>query len=314
MPALRPRRAPVRRVALCDEALLARTSGPRQRSGHAVRRRGPGRRERAPRDVRRRARARTRSDGPHESVGGRRALTLTARCLAGPRRAARSRVHPAADRRGEARRFSRSGDPVLDAGSASAHTEDMSDIAEEMTGAYAPHRTPGSERTRMAQNQRTKKAPRGRSGPPEKARPKTRAGTRTGTRTKEDPDASPRSAARPIPGQLSDVGGSPPSRALRAPGRVEPGPDPDPSVARPAPASEGEARDRADAEREIGSLIHAHLEVLHQVEPEDAMRAIEAIVPVAGELEALSRHFEALGAADLARDLRLSADRRRKSP
>lgn len=59
----------------------------------------------------------------------------------------------------------------------------------------------------------------------------------------------------------------------------------------------------------IGRSIHAHLEVLHMSDRDGAIAAISTIVPVPAELAQVGADLEALGATDLARDVRLAVDR-----
>jgi len=62
----------------------------------------------------------------------------------------------------------------------------------------------------------------------------------------------------------------------------------------------------------IGRTIHAHLEVLHMTDPDAAIATIKAIVPVLADLLEIGEDLETLGARDLARDVRLAVDRRRR--
>lgn len=81
--------------------------------------------------------------------------------------------------------------------------------------------------------------------------------------------------------------------------------------------NEGDDEDGVDpreaAASRIGHSIHAHLEALHMSDRDGAISAISTIVPVSAELTQLSVDLETLGAADLARDVRLAVDRMERS-
>lgn len=66
---------------------------------------------------------------------------------------------------------------------------------------------------------------------------------------------------------------------------------------------------REAAASRIGHSIHAHLEALHMSDRDGAIAAISTIVPVRAELAQVGADLETLGAADLARDVRLAVDR-----
>lgn len=85
----------------------------------------------------------------------------------------------------------------------------------------------------------------------------------------------------------------------------------DPPAATPSPAQVSDGKEAAASH--IGHSIHAHLEALHMTDPDDAVAAIRAIVGVPDELAQIGQHLETLGAADLARDLRLEVDRMRRA-